>query len=108
MPLVSGRDANGDTASQIAAGLSDAYAPLYSRIEYAPVAVVSTCYRREQLQRLVEGFGFLAPRAEGLHVLGTVFNLIKLFRRARAGRRSGQRLHQALWAAPWTPNQFAN
>ena len=63
-----------DTASQIAAGLSDAYAPLYSRIEYAPVAVVSTCYRREQLQRLVEGFGFLVPRAEGLHVLGTVFN----------------------------------
>ena len=63
-----------EIASQIVAGLSDAYAPLFSRIEYAPVTVVSTCYRREQLQRPVEGFGFLVPRAEGLHVLGTVFS----------------------------------
>ncbi len=62
-------------ASQILAGLSNgAFAPLFSRIEYAPVAVVSTCYRREQLQRPADGFGFLVPRAEGLHLLGTVFN----------------------------------
>jgi oxygen-dependent protoporphyrinogen oxidase len=63
-----------DIASQILLGLSDKFAPLFSRIEYAPVAVVSTCYRREQMQRPPDGFGFLVPREEGLHVLGTVFN----------------------------------
>jgi len=61
-------------ASQILLGLSDKFAPLFSRIEYAPVAVVSVCYRREQIQKPPDGFGFLVPRAEGLRVLGTVFN----------------------------------
>jgi protoporphyrinogen/coproporphyrinogen III oxidase len=61
-------------ASEILLGLSDKFAPLFSRIEYAPVAVVSTCYRREQIQRDPDGFGFLVPRSEGLRVLGTVFN----------------------------------
>ncbi|MGA7796655.1 MAG: protoporphyrinogen oxidase, partial [Candidatus Acidiferrales bacterium] len=61
-------------ASQILLGLSDKFAPLFSRIEYAPVAVVCACYRREQMQRPPDGFGFLVPRSEGLRVLGTVFN----------------------------------
>lgn len=63
-----------NVASQILLGLSDQFASLFSRIEYAPVAVVSACYRREQIERPADGFGFLVPRAEGLHVLGTVFN----------------------------------
>jgi oxygen-dependent protoporphyrinogen oxidase len=61
-------------ASQILLGLSDKFAPLFSRIEYAPVAVVSACYRHEQIQRPPNGFGFLVPRDERLRVLGTVFN----------------------------------
>ncbi len=61
-------------ASQILLGLSDKFAPLFSQIEYAPVAVVSAGYRREQTQRPPDGFGFLVPRNEGLRVLGTVFN----------------------------------
>jgi oxygen-dependent protoporphyrinogen oxidase len=61
-------------ASLLVLGLSDELAPLFARIEYAPVAVLSACYRREQLGRPADGFGFLVPRAEGLHVLGTVFN----------------------------------
>jgi oxygen-dependent protoporphyrinogen oxidase len=61
-------------ASQILLSLSDKFAPLFSRIEYAPLAVVSACYRREQIRRPPDGFGFLVPRAEGLRVLGTVFN----------------------------------
>ena len=63
-----------NVASQILPGLSDQFAPLFSRIEYAPVAVVSACYRREQIQQPPDGFGFLVPRTEGLRVLGTVFN----------------------------------
>jgi oxygen-dependent protoporphyrinogen oxidase len=61
-------------ASQILLGLSDKFASSFSRIEYAPVAVVSACYRREQMRRPPDGFGFLVPRSEGLRVLGTVFN----------------------------------
>jgi protoporphyrinogen/coproporphyrinogen III oxidase len=61
-------------ASQILQGLSDQFPPLFSRVEYAPVAVVSLCYRRDQIQRPPGGFGFLVPRSEGLRVLGTVFN----------------------------------
>jgi oxygen-dependent protoporphyrinogen oxidase len=63
-----------EIASPILYGLSDKFAPIFSRIEYAPVAVVSACYRREQIGRPASGFGFLVPRAEGLRVLGTVFN----------------------------------
>lgn len=61
-------------AAQILIGISEQFAPLFSRIEYAPIAVVSACYRREQMQRPHDGFGFLVPRTEGLRILGTVFN----------------------------------
>ena len=74
-----------NSASQILLGLSDKFAPLFSRIEYAPVAVVSACYRREQMQQPPEGFGFLVPRAEGLRVLGTVFNSALFAGRAPEG-----------------------
>jgi protoporphyrinogen/coproporphyrinogen III oxidase len=61
-------------ASQILAGLSDQFPPAFSRIEYAPVAVVAAGYLRSQIQQANDGFGFLAPRSEGLRVLGTVWN----------------------------------
>jgi oxygen-dependent protoporphyrinogen oxidase len=63
-----------NVSSAIVKGVNDQFTPLFSRIEYAPVAVVSTCYRREQVQASCDGFGFLVPRAEGLQVLGTVFS----------------------------------
>jgi protoporphyrinogen/coproporphyrinogen III oxidase len=61
-------------ASQILKGLSDQFEPALARIEYAPVAVVAAGYRCEQIQQASHGFGFLVPRSEGLHVLGTVWN----------------------------------
>jgi oxygen-dependent protoporphyrinogen oxidase len=63
-----------DVASRILSGISSQFAPLLSQIEYAPVAVVSACYRREQLKGSADGFGFLVPRSEGLRVLGAVFS----------------------------------
>ena len=54
--------------------LSDQFPAIFSRIEYAPVAVVSAGYRREQIQHPANGFGFLVPRAKGCAYLGTVFN----------------------------------
>jgi protoporphyrinogen/coproporphyrinogen III oxidase len=63
-----------NVASQLLQILSDQFASLFSRIEYAPIAVLSACYRREQIKRSPDGFGFLVPRSEELRVLGTVFN----------------------------------
>jgi oxygen-dependent protoporphyrinogen oxidase len=43
-------------------------------IPYAPVAVVSLGYNREQVRRSLVGFGFLVPRSSGRRTLGTVWN----------------------------------
>jgi protoporphyrinogen/coproporphyrinogen III oxidase len=43
-------------------------------IEYAPIAVVSLGYRKQDVGHSLEGFGFLIPRSEGLRTLGTVWN----------------------------------
>ncbi len=48
-------------------------APL-GEIEYAPVAVVSLGYQKQDVAHALEGFGFLIPRSEGLRTLGTVWN----------------------------------
>jgi oxygen-dependent protoporphyrinogen oxidase len=63
-----------DIAAQLLQDVSHQFATLLSRIDYAPVAIVSSGYRREQILHPAEGFGFLVPRREGLRVLGTVFN----------------------------------
>jgi oxygen-dependent protoporphyrinogen oxidase len=48
-------------------------APL-KEIEYAPLAVVSLGYHKQDVGDSLEGFGFLIPRSEGLRTLGTVWN----------------------------------
>ncbi len=59
---------------QILAPISPGFSQALGKIEYAPVAVVAVAYRRQQMQHLLDGFGFLVPRTEGLRVLGTVWN----------------------------------
>jgi oxygen-dependent protoporphyrinogen oxidase len=63
-----------NAASQMLKGLWDKCEEIFSRVEYAPIAVVSAGYRREQIRQSTNGFGFLVPRSEGLRVLGTVWN----------------------------------
>jgi protoporphyrinogen/coproporphyrinogen III oxidase len=45
-----------------------------SGIAYAPVAVVAAGYYQQQIGEPMNGFGFLVPRSEKLHTLGTVWN----------------------------------
>jgi oxygen-dependent protoporphyrinogen oxidase len=45
-----------------------------SGIAYAPVAVVAAGYYQQQVGEPINGFGFLVPRSEKLHTLGTVWN----------------------------------
>lgn len=62
-----------DAAARMLAGVSGRLGELLSRIEYAPVAVVGTGYRREQVRNRLEGFGFLVARSERRKLLGTVW-----------------------------------
>lgn len=63
-----------EAASEILKGVSEKFGAPFARIEYAPLAVIAVGYRRDQVRHAGNGFGFLAPRGEGLRVLGTVWN----------------------------------
>src|SRR5262245_7792937 len=43
-------------------------------IPYVSIASVPLAYRDEQAPRKLDGFGFLAPRGEGLRTLGSIWN----------------------------------
>ncbi|MGH9795423.1 MAG: protoporphyrinogen oxidase [Candidatus Acidiferrales bacterium] len=60
-------------SSRLLGEISPSAAEALRRIEYAPVAVVNLGYRREQVAHPLEGFGFLAPRTQGLRILGTIW-----------------------------------
>ena len=63
-----------DVAGALLRDVNAAFEPVLGGIEYAPVAVVSLGYRREDVGHSLEGFGFLVPRSSGLRVLGSVWN----------------------------------
>jgi oxygen-dependent protoporphyrinogen oxidase len=74
-----------DVAGTLLRDVNAAFEPVMAGIEYAPVAVVSLGYRREDVAHSLEGFGFLVPRSSGLQVLGTVWNSSLFPGRAPAG-----------------------
>ncbi len=47
---------------------------LLASIQYAPIAVVSLGYKKQDVGHSLDGFGFLIPRSEGLRTLGSVWN----------------------------------
>lgn len=74
-----------DVAGVLLREANPEFEPALAGIEYAPVAVVSLGYRREDVGHSLEGFGFLAPRSSGLRVLGSVWNSSLFPGRAPAG-----------------------
>ena len=62
-----------DAAARLLDEATGGASRLFAEIPYAPVAVVSLGWRREQVGHPLDGFGFLAPRKEGLRVLGCLF-----------------------------------
>lgn len=74
-----------DAAARMVSGINGRLAELLMRIEYAPVAVVGTGFRREQVENPLEGFGFLVARSEGLKLLGTVWGSSLFPGRAESG-----------------------
>ena len=47
---------------------------MLGEIPYAAIASVPLAYRTEQFSAPLGGFGFLAPRSEGLRTLGSIWN----------------------------------
>ena len=74
-----------DVAGTLLRDVNAAFEPVLAGIDYAPVAVVSLGYNRQDIGHSLEGFGFLAPRASGLRVLGSVWNSSLFPGRAPAG-----------------------
>ncbi len=54
-------------------------------IEYAPVAIVASAYRRDDVRHPLDGFGFLVPSKERWKILGTLFSSSMFEGRAPAG-----------------------
>jgi oxygen-dependent protoporphyrinogen oxidase len=63
-----------DAAGALLRDVHAAFEPVLAGVEYAPVAVVSLGYRREDVAHSLKGFGFLVPRSSHLQILGTVWN----------------------------------
>jgi oxygen-dependent protoporphyrinogen oxidase len=61
-----------------AAGLVREVAPLavpfLEAIDYAPIAIAASCYRRSDVAHPLAGFGFLVPKKEQRRVLGSLFS----------------------------------
>jgi oxygen-dependent protoporphyrinogen oxidase len=62
-----------DVAARLLDDLTGGASRLFAEIPYAPVAVVSLGVRRADVAHPLDGFGFLAPRQEGLDILGCLF-----------------------------------
>jgi len=62
-----------DGTARLLADATGGRSRLFAEIPYAPVAIVSLGYRRSDVAHPLDGFGFLAPRGEGLRVLGGLF-----------------------------------
>ena len=74
-----------NVAGALLRDVNAAFEPVLGGIEYAPVAVVSLGYRRQDVGHSLDGFGFLVPRSSGLRVLGSVWNSSLFPERAAAG-----------------------
>ena len=63
-----------DVAARLLETSSPELASRLKTIEYAPICVVSSAYKRSQVTSSLDGFGFMVPRREGLHTICTFWN----------------------------------
>src|SRR5207244_4996475 len=61
-------------------------AKLLEKIHYSPMIVAATSLAEHSLKEPLQGFGFLVPRSEKLHLLGTIFSSALFCGRAPDGR----------------------
>ena len=95
-------------ASQLLGSVDPDAAGLLESVCYAPIVVASFAVANSAMTSPLDGFGFLAPRGEGLNVLGTLFNSCLFAGRAPSGQSlltsfAGGRL--APEVADWTDDR---
>jgi len=57
----------------------------FNAIPYAPIIVVATGHRREDIKHPLDGFGFLIPRTQGIRTLGSIWTSSIFSERAPEG-----------------------
>lgn len=66
-----------NVTAQLLADLDPAVAALVGEIRLASTATVSLAYRREDIPRPLEGFGFIVPGVEKRRIMGVTYSSIK-------------------------------
>ena len=72
-------------AGELVRPLAPAAAAALAAIDYAPVAVAASAYRRADIAHTLAGFGFLVPKKEQRSILGTLFSSSMFAGRAPEG-----------------------
>lgn len=72
-------------ASELTLKLSPGLSALLAEISYNSIVTVPLAWRETQIGRPLDGFGFLAPRNEGLRTLGSIWNSTLFPDRSRQG-----------------------
>jgi protoporphyrinogen/coproporphyrinogen III oxidase len=60
-------------AAEFLRGFDRELAEAFESIPYAPIIVVATGHKREDIGHPLDGFGFLIPRTQGLRTLGSIW-----------------------------------
>jgi oxygen-dependent protoporphyrinogen oxidase len=60
-------------AAQLFRGFDTELSHAFDAFPYAPIVVVATGHRREDIAHPLDGFGFLIPRNQGLRTLGSIW-----------------------------------
>lgn len=74
-----------DSLAEMLKSLAPQAVPILQGIEYPPVAVVFMGFREGDVQRNLDGFGFLVPKLENRNILGTIWSSTIFPKRAPAG-----------------------
>jgi oxygen-dependent protoporphyrinogen oxidase len=61
-------------AAVLAREIAPSAVPHLEAIEYAPIAIAASCYRRSDIAHPLAGFGFLVPKKERRKILGSLFS----------------------------------
>lgn len=73
-------------AAEMLAGLDGGIAGILRQIPYASMTVICFGYRRDQISRSLDGFGYLIPKKEGRNTLGTLWDSSMFEDRAPEGK----------------------
>lgn len=71
--------------AEITKQLSTSLSESFSKIEYAPIAVVCQGYQQSKIKHPLDGFGFLVPQKENLRILGSIWTSSIFAERAPKG-----------------------